>query len=133
MTTLLENAGGIDPSAWPRTLAELVDVYVNHFLRLGRDRTAALAEAQAVIIVLAHHFGGRVVYIPRDDKLRLALRDARIWREHDGRNVRQLADHYELTTAQIYSILREQRVIRRRQSTKATPDARGMDPHACPP
>lgn len=113
LTALLKNVGGIDPGVWPRTLAELVDVYVDHFLRLGRDQAAALSEAQAVVIVMAHHFGGRMVYIPRDDKLRLALRDARIWREHNGRNVQELAERHGLTAAQIYGILREQRIINR--------------------
>lgn len=113
LSALLENAGAVDPGVWPRTLAEMVDVYVDHFLRQGRDQAAALSEAQAVVIVFAHHFGGRLVYIPRDDKLRLALRDAQIWREHNGRNVQELAQRYELTAAQIYGILREQRTINR--------------------
>lgn len=116
LSALLKNVDDIDPGVWPRTLAELVDVYVDHFLRLGRGQAAALTEAQAVVIVLAHHFGGRMVYLPRDDKLRLALRDARIWREHNGRNVQDLADRYGLTAAQIYGILREQRVINRPRS-----------------
>lgn len=113
LSALLENVGGIDPGVWPRTLAELVDVYVDHFRRRGHEGPAALAEAQAAIIVLAHHFGGRMVYIPRDDKLRLALRDARIWREHNGRNVQELAERHGLTSSQIYGILREQRAINR--------------------
>lgn len=113
LSALLDRAGSIEPGVWPRTLAELVDVFADHFSRNGRSQENAMSEAQAAIVVLAHHFGGRMIYLPRDDKLRLALRDARIWREHDGRNVQDLATRYGLTSAQIYGILREQRAINR--------------------
>jgi Mor family transcriptional regulator len=116
LSALLDQAGSIDPRVWPRALAELVDVFADYFLhKPGLDASSALAQAQGVVVVLANHFGGRMMYVPRDDKLRIALRDNEIWRAHDGRNVQALAARYDLTSQQIYGILREQREINRVQ------------------
>ncbi len=113
LSALLDNAASIDPRVWPRTLSELVEVYVDYFRRAGLDAAAALIQAKGIIIVLAHHFGGRMVYLPQDEKLTAALRDAGIWRNPEGLNVRELAARHNLSTAQIYGILREQRDINR--------------------
>lgn len=113
LSALLCNAAAIDSRAWPRMLAELVDVYTAYFRRAGLDAAAALTEAKGIIIVLAHHFGGRTTYIPQDEKLHTALRDAEIWRNPDRLNIRDLAARYQLTARQIYAILYEQRAINR--------------------
>lgn len=106
-------AGQLDGAKWPATLAELVDVATAHFTRRGAAAETARREAQAVIILLAHHFGGRMSYLPRDARLRLALRDNLIWQEFGGANVAALAERYDLTEQQIYNILREQRTLTR--------------------
>ncbi|MBI2313562.1 MAG: transcriptional regulator [Betaproteobacteria bacterium] len=101
----------IDEARWPGTLAELVDVVTEHLARRGASLTAARAEAQALILLIAHHFGGQRVYLPRDTRLRLALRDNLIWQEFSGRNVPELARRFGLTETQIYNILKEQRLL----------------------
>ena len=64
---------------WPTVLAEIVDVLADFIEnRKNKDPEIAMELAQDVIIVLAHHIGGRSIYLPRDDRLKRALRDAAI-------------------------------------------------------
>lgn len=106
-----------DRRVWPHTLAELVDVFTDHLeRRAGLARDQARAEAQDLIVVLAHHFGGRRLYLPCDKTLRLALRDLQIWRDFDGRNIAVLESRWQLTRQQIYNIIAVQR---RRHKTVA--------------
>lgn len=72
--SLVAQDNASDPRAWTRTLAKLVVVLTDYF---ARTKTPT---AQGVVIVLAHHFGGRMMYLPRDEKLRIALRDIEITR-----------------------------------------------------
>lgn len=115
MEKILERSGDLLQVAhsWPKTLVELTDVLCAHFKQIGMAPPAAKDFSQKVIIVIAHHLGGRMFYLPRDRKLRLALRDDAIWREFDGANVHELAQRYELTTNRVYQILAEQRALRR--------------------
>lgn len=99
-----------DRRVWPHTLAELVDVFTDHLeRRAGQPPDQARAKAQDLIVVLAHHFGGRRLYLPCDKTLRLALRDLQIWRDFDGRNIAVLASRWQLTRQQIYNIIAVQR------------------------
>lgn len=110
-----ETLSDADTRAWPKILASLVDVMVAHYRRRGRSEDAARDEAEAAVITLAHYLGGRVFYLPRDTRLRLALRDTRIWAEFSGNNAPELAERYNLTLNQIYNILREQRALHRKR------------------
>lgn len=104
-----------DTRLWPKMLADLVDVLSEHFAQRGHPDDAAFNEAQAVILALAGYFGGRMLYLPRDTRLRLALRDNLIWQQFNGCNVRQLGERYNLTDMQIYNILREQRQLHQKK------------------
>lgn len=114
LDTVLDNLGtGDEARVWPAFLIELVDV-VTDFLesRRGLDTDTAHTMAQGIIVSIAHYLGGKAVYLPRDDKLKLAIRDALIYREFDGSNHRDLAKKTGLTTTQIYNIIARQRRIR---------------------
>ena len=102
-----------DPGAWPSFLAELVDVLADHYeSREKVDTTTAVERAQDVIVVIAHHLGGRSIYLPRDDRLKRAIRDSLIYREFDGANHLALAKRTGLTKTQIYNIIDRQRRLR---------------------
>lgn len=96
---------------WPQRLAELVDVTTAVLARRGRTMEQARDDAAAVVAAIAHYLGGRMLYLPSAEKLRIAIRDRRIWSERDDYTVPQLADRYGLTEIMIYQILREQRSI----------------------
>ena len=114
-----------DPRLWPATLAELVDVIADHLDGLSMfEADESMELAQNLILVVAHHLGGQAIYLPRDDKLKRAIRDASIFRSFDGFNHRELAKKTGLTAAQIYSIIASQRRLRedRQQMTLPFPE-----------
>lgn len=115
LETLLANMDQIDngdPKLWPKTLADLMSVAQHQLARSLKIKSdEAYPVARDMIAALAHYMGGRQVYLPRDDRLQRALRDIHIYQAFTGRNHQQLADRYELTTMQIYSILAEQKKL----------------------
>jgi Mor family transcriptional regulator len=100
---------------WPTLLAELVDVVADHMQtreRLGTE--AAIVKAQDVVLAISHYLGGRAVYLPRNDKIKQAIRDNSIYRAWmAGATHAELARKMGLTTARIYSIISAQRQLRR--------------------
>ncbi len=104
-----------DDRAWPRSLAELVDVLADDAISRGSEECEAFAHARRTIALIAHYFGGRMFYIPRNDKLRVALRDNQIWRRFvDPREritITELAVEYDLTDQQLYTIIRQQKKL----------------------
>ena len=117
LAALLERSGDLLDVAhtWPKTLAELTDVLCTYFTR-ALPAEQALDQAQKVIIVIAHHLGGRMFYLPRDEKLRQALRDDAIWRQFNGTNVTELAREHDLTPNRIYQIIADQRALHRKKN-----------------
>ncbi|MCP3941540.1 MAG: transcriptional regulator, partial [Desulfobacteraceae bacterium] len=102
-----------DGNSWPALLAELVDVLVDHLKdREQLEIEQAIPKAQDIIVVIAHHLGGRSIYLPRDDKLKRGIRDAAIYRAFDGSNHLALSLKTKLTTTQIYNIIARQRSLR---------------------
>lgn len=101
--------------AWPVALTRLVGVITAGLKRCGHPDDKAKREAQVLVVAIANDLGGRMHYLPRGDRLRIALRDNTIWHEFDGHNVQRLADKYGITAIQIYKIIREQRRVHRRQ------------------
>lgn len=111
-----------DARTWPILLAELVDVLVDYYQdREKANLEKAMTMAQDVIVVIAHHFGGRSIYLPRDDRLKRAIRDAAIYRAFDGTNHLMLARKTGLTTTQIYNIIYKQRSLRQDRAQMKLP------------
>ncbi|MCG8635429.1 MAG: hypothetical protein MI863_16470 [Desulfobacterales bacterium] len=102
-----------EEKTWPAFLAELVDVLFDHLAdREGMEDKEAQRMAQDIIVTIAHHLGGRSIYLPRDDKLKRAIRDALIYKSFDGSNHLALSRATGLTTTQIYNIIDRQRRLR---------------------
>lgn len=96
---------------WHKTLAEYVDVLTAALRRRGRNETEALADAIDCIAALGQYCGGRQRYLPTGERLRLGLRDRRIWKEWRGNNEAELMAQYQLTQRRLQQILAEQRAI----------------------
>lgn len=98
---------------WAPLLADLLRVQETLFKRRGMANQEAFEVACAVVIATADYIGGRAAYIPRGDRLRAALRDAKMWREYDGNpaTVERLAAEHKLTTIRVYAILKQQRAL----------------------
>ncbi|MFP3345359.1 Mor transcription activator family protein, partial [Halomonas sp. SIMBA_159] len=62
------------------------------------------------------------VYLPRGDRLRLQIRDMKIWNEFNGRNVKTLARKYDVTEKTIYEVCAK---IRKLEIANRQPDLFG--------
>ncbi len=104
-----------DPRIWPTSLAELVDVLADDLKEQGMDETDAFASARRSVALISWLWGGRMRYLPKNEKLRLALRDSQIWRKFCASRSRQaiteLAVEYDLSDQQVYSIVRVQKKL----------------------
>jgi len=95
----------------PAMLQSLMALFTSELRSKGVKEPERLAEH--LVICLANYFGGMQLYLPRNDKLSLELRNIRIYQQHRGGNTEQLARQYGLTTIQIYHIVREQTAAER--------------------
>ena len=100
------------PRKWPKGLTLLTDVIEEAFIRQGRRNDEAREIAEIAVKAMAFLAGGRSYYLPKGHWFRTALKHGRIFREFTGDNVTELADKYELTEVQIYTILAQQRKLR---------------------
>lgn len=95
----------------PAMLQSLMALFTSELRSKGAKEPERLAEH--LVICLANYFGGMQLYLPRNDKLALELRNIRIYQQHRGGNTEQLARQYGLTAIQIYHIVREQTTAER--------------------
>ena len=101
------------PEHYPPLLGELAGLF---HARLAQCLPADTAERLA--LTLANDIGqtweGCQIYIPKQDGLARARRDAAIWQAFNGRNITELAHHHRLTVTQVYDILARRRASRQR-------------------
>ncbi len=95
----------------PAMLQSLMALFTSELRSKGAKDPERLAEH--LVICMANYFGGMQLYLPRNDKLALELRNIRIYQQHRGGNTEQLAREYGLTSIQIYHIVREQTTAER--------------------
>lgn len=100
---------------WPKALADLVSVIEAAHLRAGDAPDVAQRRAFVTVRALSNYAGGRQLYMPKGDVLERALRDREIWGKYTGRNVDDLAESFDLTVVQVYSIIAEQRALHRQR------------------
>lgn len=106
---------------WQGTLVEMSSLAENQLLQVLPDKLLPnkLEEvpkiARAVVYAICQTMGGAVVYIPRGDALRRALRDAEIFREWRDKNVRPdaLGRKFNLSSQAVYDIIARQRALHR--------------------
>lgn len=98
---------------WPGRLVEIFDVVNSCVKRNGVEKEKSSSLSEAIVSEIAQLFGGMQFYLPTGNKLKLALRDARIFTEFTGDNTAELARKYNLSQANIYLILKKQREERR--------------------
>lgn len=92
---------------WPANLQSLCELLRSALRSRGVNDADALAEQLATLI--GGYLGGRDMYIPSGERLKVALRDIRIWREFKGNNLEQLSRQYGLSERRVSQIVAEQR------------------------
>lgn len=112
-------------SRWEGSLREMVEIAeAKLVIEMGPTSTAPEL-ARHVVFAICSTMGGGVIYLPRGDALKRAMRDAAIFREwKDGSTpIPDLVRKYELANQTIYDIIRKQRALHR----KNEPDLFGFD------
>lgn len=102
-----------DSPKWASTLAEYVRVLEALFIRRGMESEAALRLAMDATLELGQYHGGHVIYLPRGDTLRTAIRHAEIFQRSRRGNIDDLAREYGLSVPQVYRIVRQQLALHR--------------------
>ena len=111
---------------WEGTLIEMASLAEIKLREVLPDHVDQVPQiARAVVYAICETMGGAVVYIPRGNILRRALRDAEIFREWREQSTRpdELARKHDLASQTVYDIIARQRELHRR----AEPDLFGFD------
>lgn len=106
-----KDLGDLPESKWAPFLANAVSVLDALYRRQGQGEDAAFRQASDSVMALAEYCGGRVVYWPRGDRLKNALRDADIYRRSRRGNIEALAQEHGLTQIHLYRICRQQKAL----------------------
>ncbi|MCB2251686.1 transcriptional regulator [Pseudomonas chlororaphis] len=112
-------------SRWEGTLKEMVEIAETKLMAEMKEGVTASELSRHVVFAICNTLGGCVVYLPRGDALKRAMRDAAIFHEWKEQGVRppDLAKKYRLVIQTIYEIIAKQRVLHR----KNEPDLFGFD------
>lgn len=114
---------------WEGSLKEMVELAELELLKKLPEKPEAAPEiARAVVFSICSTMGGSVIYLPRGEALKRAMRDAEIYREwlDAGAQPHTLVRKYRLSSAIIYGIIKRQRSLHRQNG----PDLFGFDQEA---
>ncbi len=112
-------------SRWEGSLREMVEIAEAKLLVEIKPGVEVAELARHVVFAICSVMGGKVVYLPRGDALKRALRDAGIYRDWKDNSIPipDLVSKYDLANQTIYDIIRRQRALHR----KNEPDLFGFD------
>jgi len=110
---------------WPALVVRWADLITATLVsESARDKPPA-EQALLVISALALMHGGRDFRLPHPGEVARVLREARIYREWDGRNAGALAQKYRLDLISVYKIIRRQRALRKAQLAQRAAESGG--------
>ncbi|TWC21086.1 MULTISPECIES: Mor transcription activator family protein [Pseudomonas] len=110
---------------WEGTLKEMVEIAEAELRAKLGERPDVPEIARFVVFAICDVMGGSVVYLPRGEALKKAMRDASIFRDWRDNNIQpsELVRKYRLASPTIYDIIARQRALHRRNE----PDLFGFD------
>lgn len=112
-------------SRWEGSLRDMVEIAEAKLLdEMGPSVTAAEL-ARHVVFAICSVMGGGLIYFPRGDSLKRAMRDAALYRDwkEEGVQIHELVRKYALANGTVYDIIARQRALHR----KSEPDLFGFD------
>ncbi|CAI0791492.1 Mor transcription activator family protein [Serratia ficaria] len=107
--------GGSENAKFPSLLLELNALLRSELEKLGDEPQHSID----LVIAISRHIGGIQVYLPKGQALEYLVRDMKIWRDFDGRNVSELAMKYRVTFKTVYKAINRMRKL---ESKKHQPD-----------
>ncbi|EMS0096951.1 Mor transcription activator family protein [Escherichia albertii] len=94
---------------YPALLSELNALLRQELIRLGVNPVHSLE----LVVAICNHIGGIQVYVPKGKILENLIRDMRIWRDFDGKNVAELVQRYKVTYKTVYQAIKRMRRLER--------------------
>lgn len=112
-------------SRWEGSLREMVGIAEAKLVAEMGPTSTAPELARHVVFAICSAMGGNVIYLPRGDALKRAMRDAAIYRDwlDNGAKIPVLVRKYDLANQTVYDIIRRQRALHR----KNEPDLFGFE------
>lgn len=112
-------------SRWEGSLREMVEIAESKLVAEMGPTSTAPELARHVVFAICSAMGGSVIYLPRGDALKRAMRDAAIYRDwiDNGTKIPALVRKYDLANQTVYDIIRRQRALHRRNE----PDLFGFE------
>ncbi|ECD4584713.1 transcriptional regulator, partial [Salmonella enterica subsp. enterica serovar Newport] len=104
-----------EKTAYPALLSELNALLRKELARIGANPDHSLE----LVVAICRHIGGMQVYVPRGHILENLIRDMRIWRDFNGRNIPELVKRYRVTYKTVYKAIKR---MRRLERNKYQPD-----------
>ncbi|SHG65421.1 Transcriptional regulator, Middle operon regulator (Mor) family [Pantoea sesami] len=96
---------------FPALLAQLNALLQKELEKLGQDPRISLD----LIYAISKSIGGMQLYFPRGAALESLMRDMKIWRDFNGKNVPDLVERYHVTFNTVYAAIRRMRMIEQRK------------------
>ncbi|MCZ6928699.1 transcriptional regulator [Serratia marcescens] len=97
---------------FPALLAELNALLRSELERLGGNPQHSLE----LVIAISKQIGGMQIYLPRGQVLECLVRDMKIWRDFDGRNIHDLVERYHVTYKTVYKAIKRMRKLEHRKN-----------------
>lgn len=112
-------------SRWEGSLRDMVEIAEAKLVAEMGPTSTAPELARHVVFAICSVLGGSVIYLPKGQKLKNAMRDAAIFREwrDESISIHDLVCKYDLASPTIYDIINKQRALHR----KNEPDLFGFD------
>ena len=106
---------------YPKTISNLMDVIESLLLRVWSfNKEKARSVAESVIIEIAKYHGGKMVYIPIGNALKVALKHRQIFMDWKAdMPVDDISSKHEISIQTVYKVIKQQRKLNRE---KALPD-----------
>lgn len=109
----------INADRWPQQLQDMTGTVLVAVTACDPDMTPDRARllSVAAVCAIATEYGGSLLYIPKNDAIRKAVRDLRMWSEYDGtttgpNSINALAKRYKISNQTVWAILRKQRQLK---------------------
>ena len=97
------------PENYPEDLTLIAHIVASRLARHGMAAHQAAALAFDITEALRADVGGANLYIPMGVKYEMSLRDAKIYSQYNGHNLRELAHEYDLSEMQMRTIIKRGR------------------------
>lgn len=98
-------------------LVDLQDIVVDKLMKKGKIKHEAAVEISRLIALeIINHWRGQQIYIPQSLPGLLSERDHALFKEFNGKNLKEMIEKYGLSQGRVYAICKQVREENLKQS-----------------